>query len=66
MTNKSSKLNKDDIKYLLDILHDEEQRQYGDIEISDNVEVAKVNLERLQRIRLAVLDLNEEWLNSNK
>jgi hypothetical protein len=60
MTNKSSKLNKDDIKYLLDILHDEEQRQYGDIEIRDNVEVAKVNLERLQRIRLAVLDLNEE------
>jgi hypothetical protein len=60
MTTKSSKLNKDDIKYLLDILHDEEQRQYGDIEIRDNVEIAKVNLERLQRIRLAVLDLNEE------
>ncbi|HEY7081871.1 MAG TPA: hypothetical protein VH500_19430 [Nitrososphaeraceae archaeon] len=60
MTNKSSKLNKDDIKYLLDILHDEEQRQYGDIEIRDNVGVAKVNLERLQRIKLAVLDLNEE------
>jgi len=60
MTNKSSKLDKDDIKYLLDILHDEEQRQYGDIEIRDNVEIAKVNLERLQRIRLAVLDLNEE------
>jgi hypothetical protein len=51
MTNKSSKLNKDDIKYLLDILHDEE-RQYADIEIRDNVEVSKVNLERLQRIRL--------------
>lgn len=66
MTTKSSKLNKDDIKYLLDILHDEEQRQYGDIEIRDNVGVAKVNLERLQRIKLAVLDLNEEWLNSNK
>jgi hypothetical protein len=60
MTNKSSKLNKDDIKYLLDILDDEEKRQYANIEIRDNVEVAKANLERLQRIRLAVLDLNEE------
>jgi hypothetical protein len=52
MTNKSSKLNKDDIKYILDILQDEEERQYADIEIRDNVEVSKVNLERLQRIRL--------------
>ena len=60
MTNKSSKLNKDDIKYLLDILDDEEKRQYANIEIRDNVEVAKANLERLQRIRLAVLDLNEK------
>jgi hypothetical protein len=59
MTNKSSKLTKDDIKYLLDILHDEEERQYADIEIRDNVEAAKVNLERLQRIRLAVIDLKE-------
>jgi uncharacterized protein YecE (DUF72 family) len=59
MTNKSSKLNKNDIKYLLDILHDEEERQYAVIEIRDNVEVAKVNLERLQRIRLAVIDLKE-------
>jgi hypothetical protein len=47
MTNKSSKLNKDDIKYMLDILQDEEERQYADIEIRDNVEMAKVNLERL-------------------
>lgn len=60
MIKKPSKLNKDDIKYLLDILDDEEKRQYADIEIRDNVEVAKVNLERLQRIKLAVLDLNEE------
>ena len=59
MINKSSKLNKDDIKYLLDIIHDEEERQYASIEIRDNVEVAKVNLERLQRIRLAVIDLKE-------
>ena len=59
MTNKSSKLTKDDIKYLLDILHDEEERQYADIEIRDNVEAAKVNLERIQRIRLAVIDLKE-------
>ena len=60
MTNKSSKLNKDDFKYLLDILDDEEERQYADIEIRDNVEVAKSNLERLKRIRLAVIDLKEE------
>jgi hypothetical protein len=60
MTNKSSKLNKDDIRYLLGILDDEEERQYVNIEIRDNVEVAKVNLERLQRIRLAVLDLDPE------
>jgi hypothetical protein len=60
MTNKSSKLNKDDINYLLDILHNEEERRYADIEIRDNVEIAKVNLERLQRIRLAVIDLEEE------
>jgi hypothetical protein len=38
MTNKSSKLNKDDINYLLDILHDEEERRYADIEIRDNVD----------------------------
>jgi hypothetical protein len=57
MTNKSSKLNKDDFKYLYDILDDEEVRQETEIGIRDNVEVAKVNLERLQRIRLAVLDL---------
>jgi hypothetical protein len=59
MTNQSSKLNKDDIKYLLGILQDEEVRQYANIEIRDNVEVAKVNLERLARIRLAVADLKE-------
>ena len=59
MTNKSSKLNKDDIKYLLDILHDEEERRCADIEIRDNVEAAKVDLKRLQRIRLAVIDLKE-------
>jgi hypothetical protein len=41
MTNKSSKLNKDDFKYLLDILNDEEERQYADIEIRDNVAVAR-------------------------
>jgi hypothetical protein len=58
MTNQSSKLNKDDIKYLLGVLQDEEVRQYANIEIRDNVEVAKVNLERLIRIRLAVEDLN--------
>jgi hypothetical protein len=60
MTNESSKLNKDDIKYLLDILNDEEQRQYGNIEIRDNVEVAKANLERITRMRLAVLNLKED------
>jgi hypothetical protein len=59
MTNQSSKLNKDDIKYLLGILQDEEIRQYANIEIRDNVEVAKVNLERLTRIRLAVEGLKE-------
>jgi hypothetical protein len=59
MTNQSSKLNKDDIKYLLGILQDEEVRQYANIEIRDNVEVAKVNLERLTRIRLAVEGLKE-------
>ena len=59
MTNHSSKLDKDDIKYLLGILQDEEVRQYANIEIRDNVEVAKVNLERLTRIRLAVEDLKE-------
>jgi hypothetical protein len=60
MTNQSSKLNNDDIKYLLGILQDEEVRQYANIEIRDNVEVAKVNLERLTRIRLAVEDLMED------
>jgi hypothetical protein len=60
MTNKSSILNKDDFKYLLDILNDEEERQYANIEIRDNLEVAKINLERLTRIRLAVIDLKEE------
>ena len=60
MTNKSSKLNKDDIKYMLDILQDEEERQYADIEIRDNVEVAKVNLERLQHIRTVLLGISEE------
>ena len=60
MTNKSSKLNKDDFKYLLDILDDEEVRQETEIGIRDNVEVAKVNLQRLQRIRLAVLDFEPE------
>jgi hypothetical protein len=60
MTNESSKLNKDDIKYLSDILDDEEERQYAEIEIRDNVEVAKVNLERLTRIRLAVIDLKND------
>ena len=41
MANKSSKLNKDNIKYMLNILQDEEEQQYSDIEIRDNVEVAK-------------------------
>jgi biotin synthase-like enzyme len=59
MTNKSSKLNKDDIKYMLDILQDEEERQYADIEIRDNVEVAKVNLERLQHIKTVLLGMSE-------
>ena len=59
MTNKSSKLNKDDIKYMLDILQDEEERQYADIEIRDNVEVAKVNLERLQHIKTVLLGIFE-------
>jgi|GEM_PF-3257372 hypothetical protein len=53
----SSKLNEADINYLLDILNDEEERQYAGIEIRDNVEVAKVNLERLQRIRFT----NGSW-----
>ena len=53
----SSKLNEADFNYLLDILNDEEERQYASIEIRDNVEVAKANLERITRIRLAVLDL---------
>jgi hypothetical protein len=57
MANKYSKLNKDDFKYLMDILEEEEKRQYSDIEIRDNVEVAKLNLERITRIRLAVFDL---------
>jgi biotin synthase-like enzyme len=60
MTNKSSKLDKDDIKYMLDILQDEEERQYADIEIRENVEVAKVNLERLQHIRTVLLGISEE------
>ena len=59
MTNKSLKLNKDDIKYMLDILQDEEERQYADIEIRDNVEVAKVNLERLQHIKTVLLGIAE-------
>ena len=59
MTNKSSKLNKDDIKYMLDILQDEEERQYADIGIRDNVEVAKVNLERLQHIRTVLLGISD-------
>ena len=59
MTNKSSKLNKDDIKYMLDILQDEEERQYADIEIRDNVVVAKVNLERLQHIKTVLLGIAE-------
>ena len=60
MTNKSSKLNKDDIKYMLDILQDEEERQYADIEIRENVEVARVKLERLQHIRTVLLSISEE------
>jgi hypothetical protein len=59
MTNKSSKLNKDDIKYMLDIVQDEEERQYADIEIRDNVEVTKVNLERLQHIRTVLVGISE-------
>jgi hypothetical protein len=55
-----SKVNEADFNYLLDILNDEEQRQYASIEIRDNVEVAKANLERITRIRLAVLDLKED------
>jgi len=54
----SSKLNEADFNYLLDILNDEEERQYAIIEIRDNV--AKANLERVTRIRLAVLDLKED------
>jgi hypothetical protein len=60
MTNKSSKLNKGDIKYMLDIIQDEEERQYADIEIRENVEVARVNLERLQHIRTVLLGISEE------
>ena len=60
MTNKSSKLNKDDFKYLYDILDDEEVRQETEIGIRDNVEVAKVNLERLQHIRTVLLGISEE------
>ena len=59
MTNKSSKLDKDDIKYMLDILQDGEERQYADIEIRENVEVAKVNLERLQHIRTVLLGISD-------
>jgi hypothetical protein len=55
--NSSSNVNEADFNYLLDILNDEEERQYANIEIRDNVEVAKANLERITRIRLAVLDL---------
>ena len=55
--NSSSKVNEAGFNYLLDILNDEEERQYANIEIRDNVEVAKANLERITRIRLAVLDL---------
>jgi hypothetical protein len=60
MTNQSSKLNRDDIKYLLGILQDEEVRQYTNIELKDNVELAKANLEKLQRIRVAMLNLDKE------
>ena len=60
MTNKSSKLNKNDIKYMLDILQDEEERQYADIEIRENVEVARVNLERIQHIRTVLLGISED------
>jgi hypothetical protein len=59
MTSSSYKLNEADINYLLHILNDEEQRQYANIEIRDNVEVAKANLERITRIRLAVLGPKE-------
>ena len=59
MTNKSSKLDKDDIKYMLDILQDEEERQYADIEIRENVEIAKVNLERLRHIRTVLLGISD-------
>ena len=55
--NSSSNVNEADFNYLLDILNDEEERQYANIKIRDNVEVAKANLERITRIRLAVLDL---------
>lgn len=44
----------------MDILEEEEKRQYSDIEIRDNVEVAKLNLERLTHIRLVVSDLKED------
>lgn len=60
MTNESSKLSDADFKYLIDILNDEEERQYVNIEIRDNLEVAKINLERLTRIRLALVDLKDE------
>jgi hypothetical protein len=45
---------------MLDILQDEEERQYADIEIRENVEVARVNLERLQHIRTVLLGISEE------
>ena len=39
---------------MLDILQDEEERQYSDIEIRD-----KVNLERLQHIKTVLLGIAE-------
>jgi hypothetical protein len=60
MTTSSSKLNEADFNYLLGILQDEEVRQYTNIEIRDNVELAKANLEKLQRIRVAMLNLDKE------
>jgi len=38
---------------------DEEERQDADIEIRDNLEVAKVNLERLQHIRTVLAGISE-------
>ena len=59
MTNQPSKLNEVDFKYLCDILDNAEELALTEIEMRDNLEEAKSNLESLTRIKLAVLDLKK-------